>query len=272
MNKIKHALMSSMMSLICLKSYGQWSAEKAHDLIYQGHDRSDCFKKIVRSAFGDEFPEDVDGFSFVTLTDLKETASHLNIGQGDRFVDLGCGRGGPGMWIARKTGADLMGIDISTSALASARKRITSFGLDNRANFKVGNFYETGLADSSCNGAISIDALWHAPDKRRALDEIARILKPNARLVFTTWDGNIPFMPKDHKGLLENSGFKIEVYRETPGWKERQLAVYHGILDSKEKLIQEMGKKHAIPMIKEAKSVIPVLDTSVRVFVVAKKL
>jgi ubiquinone/menaquinone biosynthesis C-methylase UbiE len=175
------------------------------------------------------------------------------------------------MWLARKTGADLMGIDISTSALASARKRITSFGLDNRANFKAGNFYKTGLTDNSCNGAISIDALWHAPDKSRALDEIARILKPNARLVFTTWDGNIPFMPKDHKGLLENSGFKVEVYRETPGWKQRQLAVYHGILDSKEKLIQEMGKKHAIPMIKEAKSVIPVLDTSLRVFVVARK-
>ncbi|MCP4117826.1 MAG: class I SAM-dependent methyltransferase [Desulfobacteraceae bacterium] len=268
---IKHALKSTMMSLICLKSYGQWSAEKAHDLIYQGHDRSDCFKKIVRTAFGDEFPEDADAFSFVTLTDLKETAAHLNIARGETFADLGCGRGGPGMWIARRTGADLIGIDISTSALASAKKRIQHFGLEKRAGFRPGNFYETGLADSCCDGAVSIDALWHAPDKTRALEEIARILKPGARFVFTTWDGNIPFMPKDHKGLLENSGFEVEVYRETPGWKERQLAVYHGILDSKEELIHEMGKKHATPIIKEAKSVIPLLDTSLRVFVAARK-
>lgn len=272
MGKVKTTLMTCMMKLICFKSYGKWSAEKVHDIIYEGHEKSEAFKRIVRNAFGDEFPEDADGFSFVTLTDLKNMADCLNIKDKDVFADLGCGRGGPGMWIARKTGADVIGIDISKTAVTSAQKRVDHFGIKGKASFRTGNFYNTGLEDASCDGAISVDALWHAPDRKRALEEIARILKRDARFVFTTWDGNIPFMPKDHKRLLENAGFKVDVYKETPGWRERQVAVYNGILDSTEELIQEMGEDHAMPMIREAKTVMPVMDASTRVFVVAQKL
>ncbi len=118
---------------------------------------------------------------------------------------------------------------------------------------------------------MSVDALWLAPDRDRALKEISRILKPGSRFAFTTWDGNIPFMPDDHKKNLTDSGFEIEIYEETKGWKERQLAVYEGILNSREDLIKEMGKSLAMPIIKEAKSTPPVLDKSKRIIVAARK-
>ena len=36
---------------------------------------------------------------------------------GMRVVDLGCGKGGPGLWVARELGVRLMGIDIVAEAI-----------------------------------------------------------------------------------------------------------------------------------------------------------
>jgi len=260
-----------MMSLISFLSYGKWQFKEAYNSIYQGQNKSGQFMKIIKDTFGDEFPEDTDSFSYVTLTDLNNMADFSNLKKGDCFVDLACGRGGPGMWLARKTHTNITGIDISEDAVKSATQRIKEFGLDGRAEFKTGTFDETGLKTESYDGAISVDALWLAPDRNKALAEIARILKPGARFVFTSWDGNIPFTPSDHKKGLADSGFEVEVYEETEGWKERQFAVYDAVLKSKEILIQEMGKTCALPIIKEAKSTPPVMDKSTRIFVVAKK-
>jgi SAM-dependent methyltransferase len=51
-----------------------------------------------------------------------------------------------------------------------------------------GTFAMTGLADAAADGAISVDALQYAPDKRAGLKEAARILRPGGRLVFTAFE------------------------------------------------------------------------------------
>ena len=48
-------------------------------------------------------------------------AAALQVGPGQKIADLGCGRGAPGQWLARTTGAALVGIDISATALDQAR-------------------------------------------------------------------------------------------------------------------------------------------------------
>ncbi len=268
---MRQGLKNIMMPLICYLSYGKWRFRTAYDTIYQGQKKSSVLQNIFAQVFGDESPQDAAPFSFVTLSDLHRMAGLLQLSPGDWFADIACGRGGPGMWIARKTGAGVKGVDISAEAVAAATARISEFGLGTGAVFNLGSFYRTGLASTSCDGAVSVDALWVAPDRRRALLEVARILKPGARFVFTTWDGNIPFMPADHRKNLEKAGFGIEVYEQTPGWKERQLAVYAKVLESRELLIREMGKACAMPIIKEARSTPPVLEKSARILVSAKK-
>lgn len=260
-----------MMSVICFLSYGKWRFRTAYDSIYQGQNKSRFFEGIVREIFGDESPEDAGPLSFVTLSDLKKMAGLLELKPGDWFADIACGRGGPGMWIARRTGARVKGVDISPEAVAAAAGRVSEFGLGAGAVFSCGSFYHTGFKSSSCDGALSVDALWVVPDRDRALGEAARILKPGGKFVFTTWDGNIPFMPLDHRKNLEDAGFRIEVYQETPGWKERQLAVYEKVLEFREALIREVGRAYAMPLIREARSTPQVLEKSTRILVSAIK-
>ncbi|SCY34269.1 class I SAM-dependent methyltransferase [Desulfoluna spongiiphila] len=271
MPAIQNSSKRMMMSLISFLCHGTWRFEKAYDTIYKGQNKSHCFAAIVKEAFGDEFPEETETYSFVTATELNQMARHLQLKEGHCLADLACGRGGPGMWLARHTRASLFGVDISKEAVATATRRIPDFDLEGRAAFTTGTFYGTGLKTGSCDGAISVDALWLAPDRARALAEIHRILKPGGRFVFTTWDGNIPFMPADHRQCLGDAGFDVEVYEETRGWLERQLAVYEGVLKSKDQLIREMGKRCAMPIIKEARSTPPVIEKSTRIFVAARK-
>ena len=272
MKFIEKNMKQSLMSLVSYLTYGKWRLETAYIDIYNGQEKSGLFQKIIKTAFGEEFPEGVDNFSFVTLTDLKNIAEFLNITKGDLIADIACGRGGPGMWVARKTDTNLIGVDISEDAVRFAEKRIPDFDLKGSADFKVGNFYHTGLASDSCSGVMCVDAIWMAVDRGQTFSEIARILKKGGRFVFTTWDGNIPFMPDDNKALLKNSGFEITHYQETDGWKQRQLSVYEKVLENKDLLIKEMGEKYAKPILKEAKSTPAVLDKSRRVMVVARKL
>lgn len=59
---------------------------------------------------------------------VQGIAAEVRVAESDTIADLGCGRGGPGLWVAMATGADLVGIDISSTALEETedwRRRIS---------------------------------------------------------------------------------------------------------------------------------------------------
>ena len=115
-------------------------------------------------------------YSFVTTSDLIRFVDALALRAGDTLVDLGCGQGGVGLWIARRTRTDLIGVDLSPTAIARARQRIAAFDLAGQARFETGDLRRTGLAAQSCHGAVSVDVLWTPPDQGAAMAETARIL------------------------------------------------------------------------------------------------
>jgi ubiquinone/menaquinone biosynthesis C-methylase UbiE len=181
----------------------------------------------------------------------------VRVGLGQTFVDVACGRGGPGLWVAHETGAALVGIDFALVAVEHAAQRAVALDLSERARFQVGDFVATGLPEATFDGAMSVDALWVVPDKLAAAQEVARVLRPGARFVFTTWDVGIvpPIWPpqvNDHRPLLRNAGFAVEVYEETSGWERRQRAMYEGIRASQVALTEEMGEIAAGAWLAEA--------------------
>ena len=160
-------------------------------------------------------------------------------------MDLGCGRGGAGLWVAAETGARLTGIDIAESALEAARARAAAMGMD--ADFRLGSFEATGLDDAGADAVMSVDALLFTPDKAAALVELRRVLRPGGRLVLTTWDyhtqpvGRPPQVP-DHRPLLAEAGFQVLAYDDTPGWAETVNRLDAALLDQVEALAAEEGE------------------------------
>src|SRR5437016_5998376 len=137
-----------------------------YDVVYAALPRSATFARIWREhAAGADFPAGFEHISFVTLAELRHMSDELQLSPDTLLVDLACGMGGPGLWIARERGARLRGVDVSPVAVAAARARAEALGLSAISEFSRGSFAETGLDAASAYGATSIDALQYAPDK-----------------------------------------------------------------------------------------------------------
>lgn len=227
------------------------SVGEAYDLLHAGQARSPTLRRVWAHAAGGDFPEEFGHISFLTRGELGRLSRELRVGTGSMLGDLGCGTGGPGLWIVRETGAALVGIDISPVAVARAAERAAALGLAERARYQCGSFAATGLADASLDAALSVDALPYAPDKLAVLLETGRILRPGTRFVFTTFEvdplqaSQLPGLSDpvgDYRPLLETAGLSIALYEETPGWRERLRATYEAMLWSRSALIEEMGE------------------------------
>lgn len=249
---------------------------------FSSHDESPTRQRIRRDVYGEDYPVEADPRSFVTLTELRAMSRDLGVGTGQTIVDLGCGQGGPSCWVARATGAALVGIDLSQVGVTRAAERAQDLGLGERTRFRVGDITSTELPEASFDGAMSVDVIWSVPDKLGALREAARILKPGARFVFTNWDrdrtppGYLPPLG-DHRPLLEQAGFEVEKYQLQLEDSVRRRAIYEALVAAEQDLIGEMGQEAASRLMFEAKGTLGLTDGvdylahSRRIYVVAKK-
>jgi SAM-dependent methyltransferase len=209
---------------------------------------SQTLERIWATAYGKDYPDEAKPNAFYSRSTLLRLRAGLRIGPGATIADLGCGNGGAGLWIARELGANLIGIDLSAGGVAAASERAKKLGLGGRAEFREGDITATGLPSASCDGAISLDVLCFVPDKTAAVNEVRRILCPGARFAFTTWDQEgystrlqAPQLA-DHRPLLTEAGFDIELYEEPPAWRQQQRAVLEGLLALEQELAAELER------------------------------
>jgi SAM-dependent methyltransferase len=224
-----------------------------YDAVYPAIAGSPAFQRIWREhASGVDFPPGFDHISFVTAPQLERMARELRLSRGKTLDDLGCGMAGPSLWVARETGASLIGVDVSPVAVAQAAQRAATLGLEEQARFVVGTFSDTGLPDASTDGIMSEDAMQYAPDKRAMFAEAARILSTGGRFVFTAFEldpAAVEGLPvigadpvDDYRPFIEGAGFVIDEYEEVPGGLEPVTLAYSAVLDAKETLAAELGE------------------------------
>jgi SAM-dependent methyltransferase len=254
--------------------------EEPYDSIYDAQGNNyPVLQRIWAEVYGDDYPADADPdpTNFITLTDLERIAHELQIKSGQTAADLGCGRGKFTLWMAKKTGAGFVGVDISDEAVRYAGGLAISMGIGHNVRFRSGTFAASRLADSSIDGAVSTDALMFAPDIPAACQETARILRSGARFIFTSWEMSKPSpslrLPAihDYRPILAEAGFNVEIYEETPDWKVRQRAVLAGIAGARDQLVEEMGEAAAMPLYQWALIRPDELDHNRRVLAVARK-
>jgi ubiquinone/menaquinone biosynthesis C-methylase UbiE len=95
---------------------------------------------------------------------------------GARVVDLACGNGRIGKWLATVGATSVVGVDRSAEMLTLAGKR----GVYERT--VLADACETGLPDASFDGAITSMALCHMPDLDAFFREARRLLSPRGWL------------------------------------------------------------------------------------------
>lgn len=115
------------------------------------------------------------------------------------LVDLGCATGELTALIGRSLGFErVIGVDFVPEVLAAGRTRFPDI------EFREGALPATDFPDSSVDLVIASEVLYYlTPEARqRAVAEIARILRPNGRLLFTAALGEAYFSPSEARALL----------------------------------------------------------------------
>ena len=239
--------------------------------------RSATWEHVYRTAFADDYPEGTGTNGWYSRTTLECLRTAMRLTPGCILADLGCGHGGPGLWVAGQTGADLIGIDISVTGVALAREQALRLGLANRSRFQVGDLISTGLPDASCDAVMSLDVLLFVPDKAAAVRESARILRPGGILGFTTWEQQGyserigADQVADHRPLLEKSGFVVEIHEEPTEWRRQHTALAEGLIAARAEMSKEMEPATAAGLAAMGRGVLDDMLVRRYVCVVARK-
>jgi ubiquinone/menaquinone biosynthesis C-methylase UbiE len=225
------------------------------DRMYRATIESNVYREAVRAS-APGLPGWLVPFSIVDGALLERIAGELRVREDDTFLDLACGAGGPGLWVAELTGASLIGVDFAPTAIAAASCLAAERGMSARAAYHVADATATGLPDASVSAVVSIDALMFVEPEAVAR-EIGRVLAPGGILAMTAAESLVePFMPTlvmDYRPIFEQSGFRTISHEESPGYVDRQLAFYRALDQHAEPLRAEMGEA-AEALLEEARN------------------
>ena len=102
---------------------------------------------------------------------------------GSTVVDIGCGAGTDLLVAARRTGPNgrAIGVDMTEAMRRRAARGAADAGIEN-VDVREGDATRLPLDDGSVDVVISNGGLNLVPEKKRAIAEMARVLKPGGRV------------------------------------------------------------------------------------------
>mgnify|MGYP006171752499 CR=1 FL=1 len=107
------------------------------------------------------------------------------LGPGEKVVDAGSGAGFDCFIAARQVGPSgrVVGVDMLAEMLEKSRASARAMGLDN-VEFREGLIEDMPVEDGWADVVISNGVINLCADKKRAFEEIWRVLRPGGRLQF----------------------------------------------------------------------------------------
>lgn len=119
----------------------------------------------------------------------------------DHLLDVASGRGESAIFLARKFGCRVTGVDFGAGNIADGTSRAQAAGVSNLVTFELGDAERLTYADGSFDAVVCECAFCTFPDKPAAAREFARVLRPGGRLGMSDLTRSGP-LPAALQGLL----------------------------------------------------------------------
>lgn len=158
-------------------------------------------------------------------------AQRLTLPAGSRVLDAGCGVGDVASRLAEVHGLHVTGVDFQGQDVVEACRRATRRRLDEQLEFREMDYAALTFADSSFDGAYTLETLVHSDDVERVLAGLYRVLRPGGRLVHFEYSRS----PKDRTSAYDEQ-FMTEINHVAAMPAFQRLE--HGVL---EQLLTDAG-------------------------------
>lgn len=109
--------------------------------------------------------------------------SRLPVGPGDRSLDICTGTGGVALDIARKSGGEVVAVDLSEKMRLTARRNVAKANMAAKISVIGARAESLSFKDASFDAVCFTYLLRYVEDPGNTLREIARVLKPGGTLV-----------------------------------------------------------------------------------------
>src|SRR5688572_30260165 len=130
------------------------------------------------------FVNDIGQNSWMTVDEYDRFIGLLNLGYEDHVLEVASGSGGPAIYLAKKCGCRVTGIDANENGITTATN--TAAQSNAQVHFKLSDANaRLPFEDNTFDGLLCIDSMNHFADRPNVFHEWSRVLRPGRRAVFT---------------------------------------------------------------------------------------
>jgi sarcosine/dimethylglycine N-methyltransferase len=229
--------------------YTIWGGEDLHLGIYETED------------------EDIYTASRRTIDTMAGYADKLD--EHTKVIDLGGGFSGSARHLAKKYGCHVTVLNLSETENERGRKMNREQGLDHLIDVIDGSFDEIPFPDETFDVVWSEDAILHSDNRKKVIQEAARVLKPGGDLIFTdpmqTDDCNEAVLqpiydrinlsslgsPWFYRETCRNAGLKEQAFKEMPEHLINHYARVHDETEQNENKLEGKVSREYIDNMKK---------------------
>jgi SAM-dependent methyltransferase len=211
----------------------------------------------------------------------------MDVGAGDRVLDVGSGLGTSAVHLARTAGCSVTGVTLEQTGVDSGLGLAHKHGVADRVAFVRGSVVEIDLSESSFDHALLECVLSIIPDKALALDRVVRSLRSGGTVGLTdvTVAGALPAEMQTvlaavgclagavsldaYEGLLRQAGLMVERS------EDRAVDAVSFVRAVRERLLMAnmavdlLGAGVETAVVEEARSLLDVVDEQLRTGIVS---
>jgi ubiquinone/menaquinone biosynthesis C-methylase UbiE len=154
----------------------------------------------------DLHPEDLwqwDQDHYGGLSAVEALARRAALRPGMAVLDVCAGLGGPARFLAHRFGVSVTGVDLTHSRCAAGNRLTAMVRLGPLVRLIRADAQALPFRAAAFDAAISQEGLLHVPDKGAVLADVARVLRPRARLAFSDWVARPRLEENERRRLTE---------------------------------------------------------------------
>jgi ubiquinone/menaquinone biosynthesis C-methylase UbiE len=190
-----------------------------------GNFAAPALEAVRRETYGEDFGQS----SWTTGDEYRGFFRLLGLSAADHVLDVGCGSGGPAVFLAREVGCRVTGVDFNPAGIQAGLALARAAGLQEAVQFRQADVREPlPFPDGAFDAAVCMDVMCHLTDRDRLLAEWARVLRPGGRMLATdpvvvtglvtkeefatrASTGDFAFGPSGvNERLIREAGFELE--------------------------------------------------------------